>query len=115
MAATFIPVSASTIFDLGDNTYMTTLKTHANALLNQASSNSVIVSSTFTLTTSIDKLTVFKVSISTLLETLTGLKKNLALNSKALNETVLDQAHLSSALDRELLLSSSTFLQKSIL
>jgi len=92
MAAIFIPVSASTIFDLErDNTYINTLKAHANVVFNQASLNSVIVSSTFTHTTSIDSLSTVKLSISTFLNTLNGADHNL--NSVALSVSGLDQAH----------------------
>jgi hypothetical protein len=112
MAATFIPVSALTIFGVEqDNTYMISLKAQVKTLFNKASSDSLITSSTFTHTTGVDALTSTKVRMSTLHETLIGLhnKTWLLVNQGWIKHICLG------ALDRELILSSSTFLQKSIL
>jgi len=100
MAATFIPVSTLTIFGVERGTiYIPSLKTLVSALFFQASLEPVIASSTFRHTTGIDSLTSLKLSISTFLNTLTELnQKKLALNSTALTETGLDQAHGSTCL-----------------
>ena len=73
MAATFIPVSASTNFGLErDSINIPSLKELANALFIRASLGPVIAGYTFTHTTGIDAQTTTKVRMSAFLDSLKG-------------------------------------------